>query len=256
LSEIFLYFLYIFLFIFGTLVGSFLNVCIYRIPREESIVSPPSHCPNCSTPLKPFELIPLISFLILKGKCRYCKNPISLRYPFVELITGIIFVLIFKNYGISLKGLSFLIFSCSLIVIFFIDLSFQIIPDIITYPGILVGLILSPWTVGLKNSFSGFIIGISIFFLIAFIWKGGMGGGDIKMAGMMGSFLGIKSLIFALFLSFLFGSIIGIILAIFKFKTLKVYIPFGPFLVVGSFSLIFYGEKVLEFWNWYLKIFQ
>lgn len=255
-SELFLYILYFYLFLVGVFVGSFLNVCIYRIPRGKSIVFPPSFCPSCSTPLKAFELIPIISFILLKGRCRYCNTRISFQYPFVETITGVIFVLIFKKYGFSLKAVSFLVFCCSLIVIFFIDLYFEIIPDVITYPGILTGLLFSRWSVGIKDSLLGCIVGISIFLLISILWKGGMGGGDIKLAGMMGSFLGFKNLFFALFFSFLLGSIIGIILSILKFKTLKSQIPFGPFLAAGSFILIFYQEQVLNLWRWYLKIFQ
>lgn len=247
--------IFIILFIVGTVVGSFLNVCIYRIPREESVVLPPSHCPYCNTTLKFIDLIPIISFIIQKGRCRYCGEKISLRYPLVESITGIIFILTYTSYGISLKGLIFLIFSSSLIVIFFIDLSFQIIPNVVTYPGIVLGLFFSHWTVGLKDALYGFILGVSIFLILGLLWKGGMGGGDIKLAGMMGTFLGVKSLIFALFFSFLLGSFVGIILIILKLKTLKTHIPFGPFLVVGSFLLLFYQEQILKFWKWYLGIF-
>ena len=245
----------IFIFIFGTLVGSFLNVCIYRLPREESIVFPRSRCPSCYRTLGFFDLIPIFSHLFLKGRCRYCGGKISPFYSLVEALTGIIFLLVVFNFGLSLSALALVVFSSLLIVIFFIDLKHKIIPNTLTYPGIVFGLGVSllppPLLVKFLDSLFALILGGGFFLLIAFVSRGGMGGGDIKLAGMMGAYLGCKDLILALFLSFALGALAGLFLILLKVKSRKDYLPFGPSLVVGTFLVLFWGE---ELWQWYCQM--
>ncbi|RME69069.1 MAG: prepilin peptidase, partial [Nitrospirae bacterium] len=182
---------YLVAFVLGTVVGSFLNVCIYRLPRGISIVRPGSHCPACNSPIRPYDNIPILSFLLLKGRCRQCGAKISLRYPLVEALNGILYVMVLWRWGTGLAALFFMALCSSAIVITFIDLDFQIIPDVITIPGTLIGLlagsvflpdVFSAYSpLGLKNSLIGAATGFGLFYLIAFLSRGGMGGGDIKM---------------------------------------------------------------------------
>jgi leader peptidase (prepilin peptidase)/N-methyltransferase len=249
-------FILIFVFILGAFVGSFLNVCIYRIPKEESIIIPSSHCTSCNHPLSPIDLIPILSYFIQRGKCRYCGEPFSWRYPLVEFLTAVFFLLIVAIYKITFISFILIIFTSLLIVIFFIDLDHQIIPNSLTYPGIVFGLITSfknPIAESFKFAFLGSLFGgvlfLSIAFLSSFLFsKEGMGGGDIKLACMMGAFLGFKNLIIAIFLSFTIGGIVGIFLMRLKVKGRKDYIPFGPALVSGTFLALFFGKQIL---SWY-----
>ena len=266
----------IFVFIFGTVIGSFLNVCIYRIPREESIVFPPSHCTICKTPIKFYHNIPILSYFLLRGKCGTCGDKISAKYPIVELLTGTIAFLIFYKYGFTLKTIMYLILAFSLIVVTFIDLEHMIIPNVITFPGILVGLLfnifLTNWTVSKElvkyldissfgyliseipalNSIIGIFFGGGILLLIAYIYKiyrkrDGMGMGDVKLLAMLGAFLGVKGVAFIIFVSSLVGSIIGISLILYKKGDLKYAIPFGPFLSLAALIYIFTGWINLTF---------
>lgn len=252
------YFLYLITIIFGLAIGSFLNVCIYRIPRSISIIIPSSRCPKCNTPIKVTDNIPLISFILLKGKCRFCKNPIPFRYPLVEFLNALLYVSIISVYGIHLHTLFFFLLSSSLIVITFIDIDFQIIPDRITLIGIPVGLIAGslilpdPFSrfipLGFKASIIGFLTGGILFFTIALISKGGMGGGDIKLMAMIGSFMGWKSVLLTTFIGSLTGAIVGIFLILFKGKGRKTKIPFGPFLSLGAITTLLFGKEILKFY--------
>jgi len=239
-------------FIFGSIIGSFLNVCIYRLPRDESIVFPPSHCPSCNGKIAPGDNVPLLSYLILRGKCRHCREKISPIYPLVEFLTASLFLLFTYHLGLGAELIPCLIFGSAMIVIFFIDLAHQIIPDIITLPGILLGLAFTPL---LPHTFLEGIIGIfgggALFYLIAVLSRGGMGGGDIKMVAMMGAFLGWKLLVVAIFLALLSGSSVGIFLLATRIKGRKDPIPFGPFLVLGSILAVLWGRELVE---WYLKL--
>jgi len=245
-------------FILGLIVGSFSNVCIYRIPRNESIIYPGSHCPKCSTTLRPMDNIPLLSYIILKGRCRNCGSKISIQYPIVELLTGLIYLIIYLTYGLSIQSLIYIILSSALIIITFIDLKEQIIPDVISLPGVVAGLVISffvPYISSL-SSLLGIIAGGGTILIIALIGtiifkKEAMGGGDVKLAAMVGAFLGWKYVILALFLGFFIGALAGIFLILAKIRSREDMIPFGPFIVVGSIAAILWGERILL---WYLGV--
>ncbi|MBD3305742.1 prepilin peptidase [candidate division KSB3 bacterium] len=243
---------YIVIFLFGLLFGSFLNVCIYRIPRKESIVFPGSHCPNCQRPIKPWENIPLISFLVLRGKCRGCQEPISWRYPLVELLTALILVAIVYQFSFTLSALFYSIFACALIVISFIDLDYRIIPDKISLPGIVVGILGSLWLVTpWYATFLGTVVGGGVILITGYIGslafkKEAMGGGDVKLMAMVGAFLGWKLALLTIFFASLVGAIIGIGM---KLSTGDEYIPFGPFLSLGALLAMFFGRALLA-WYW------
>ncbi len=248
----------IFIFLFGLSVGSFLNCVIYRLALPKGR----SFCPHCKHKLSWQDLIPVFSFLILRGKCRYCKKPISPQYPLVEIATAILFVLIFWILDFEL-GLTFgfwILISCFLIIIFVYDLKHFIIPDKVIYPAIIIALIFN-FQFLIFNQFSIFnslilsAIGASAFFLLIVLISRGkwMGIGDIKLAFLMGLFLGFPYILVALFFSFLIGAIIGIGLVLAKRKTLKSEVPFGPFLVTGTFIALFWGQKIIQ---WYLNLFS
>ncbi len=242
--------------IFGGLIGSFLNVCIYRLPNEESIVWPGSHCPHCQKPIKFYDNIPVFSYLLLKGKCRYCKGPSSIQYPLVEGITALSSVFLIMRFGVSLSFLFYFAFISALIVVTVIDLYYQIIPDAISLPGIGVGLLASLLIpeITFWNSLFGVLLGGGSLFLVATLYqwifkREGMGGGDVKLLAMIGAFLGWKAVILTILLSSLIGSIAGIIVMILKGKDFKYAIPFGPFLSLGAAISLFYGERLIR---WYL----
>ncbi|GAB6182092.1 A24 family peptidase [Desulfotomaculum defluvii] len=243
---------YVFVFIIGLVVGSFLNVCIYRVPLGETVVTKPSHCLNCSTPLKPWDLVPLFSYVLLKGKCRYCGVKISWQYPLVELVTGVIFLATVFNWGISWEALAMLIFFSMLVVTTVIDLYHQIIPDGVLLVGGILGMpmVYLQSLDQLKWGLIGFFAAGLLFLLIAIVSKGGMGGGDIKLAAVMGLYLGLKSVAIALFLSFLLGGLIGMLLLVTGIKGRKDPVPFGPFLAVGAVLSAFWGERMID---WYLR---
>jgi leader peptidase (prepilin peptidase) / N-methyltransferase len=239
----------IFAFIFGAAIGSFLNVCIFRIPAKESIVKPLSQCPHCHHPIRFYDNIPIVSFLVLRARCRDCGEKISWRYPTVELITALLALLLFMQFGLSLNFLVFFIFAAVLIVISFIDLDHQIIPDILSLPGIpifflaAVFIVKVPW----HEALIGLLIGGGVLFLIAFVYewitkREGMGGGDIKLLAMIGGFLGWKSLIFVLLFSSLAGAVVGITAMIIKKQDMKYAVPFGPFLSAAAIAYIFWGQ--------------
>ena len=242
--------------ILGALIGSFLNVCICRLPREESIVTPGSHCPQCKNPIRFYDNIPVLSYVLLRGKCRHCGKPISMQYPVVEGVTALSSWVLFTTYGPSLSYLFFFAFVAALIVITVIDLQHQIIPDVISIPGMGVGLLGSLILSHLSflNSLGGLVLGGGSLFLVATIYqwlfkREGMGGGDVKLLGMIGAFLGWKAVILTILLSSLIGSLIGILVMVLKGKDFKYAIPFGPFLSLGAVLTLFYGEAIIR---WYL----
>jgi leader peptidase (prepilin peptidase)/N-methyltransferase len=244
--------------IFGALVGSFLNVCIFRLPKEESIIWPGSHCPLCKKPINFYDNIPLISYLLLRGKCRYCKKPISFQYPLIEGITALSSLFLIMRFGPSLSYLIYFAFVAALIVITVIDLYHQIIPDVISLPGIGAGLLASLIIpqITFLNSLIGILLGGGSLFLVAtfYHWlfkKEGMGGGDVKLLAMIGAFLGWKAVILTIFLSSLIGSITGIMMMILKGKDFKYAIPFGPFLSLGAVVALFYQNEII---SWYLYL--
>ena len=246
----------ILIFILGLIVGSFSNVCIYRIPRNESIIFPASHCPKCSSPIKPVDNIPLISYILLKGRCRHCGSKISIQYPIVELFTGLIYLIIYLTYGLSVQTLIYIILSSALVIIAFIDLNEQIVPDVISLPGIAIGFIISFFVpyISYANSALGILIGGGIILIIGMAGsiifkKEAMGGGDVKLAAMIGAFLGWRYIIISLFLGFFLGALAGIILILSKTKSREDVVPFGPFIVLGSFITLLWGEKII---SWYI----
>lgn len=244
--------------IFGAIVGSFLNVCIFRLPKGESIVWPGSHCPHCKKPIKFYDNIPLLSYLLLGGKCRQCHRSISLQYPLVEGITALSSLLLIMKFGLSLTYLIYFAFVSALIVITVIDLYHQIIPDVISLPGIGAGLLASLIIpqITFFNSLLGVLSGGGSLFLIATVYqwlfkREGMGGGDVKLLAMVGAFLGWKAVILTILLGSFIGSITGIIVMVLKGKDFKYAIPFGPFLSLGAVAALFYGETIIQ---WYLYV--
>jgi len=241
------------IFILGLIVGSFSNVCIHRIPRNESIIYPASHCPKCRSKIKPVDNIPLLSYILLKGRCRNCKSKISIQYPIVELITGLIYLIIYLTYGLGVQTLIYIILSSALMIIAFIDLNQQIVPDVISLPGIIIGFILSFFVpyISFINSALGVVIGGGIILVIGLAGsvifkKEAMGGGDVKLAAMIGAFLGWRYIIISLFLGFFLGALVGIILILSKIKSREDTVPFGPFIVLGSFITLLWGEKIIS----------
>ncbi|MBP8718620.1 MAG: prepilin peptidase [Candidatus Atribacteria bacterium] len=247
----------IFVLLLGLIIGSFSNVCIYRIPRQESLIRPGSHCPKCNQPIKFYDNIPLVSFIILKGKCRYCKEKISWQYPLVEFLTGIIYLLLFLRYGLQLVTFVYMFFCSALIIITFIDLKENIIPDVLSLPFLLLGFLMSFFLKNLSpiNSLLGILAGGGVLLLVAILGsflfkKEAMGGGDIKLAAMVGAFLGWQLTLLSLFLSFFTGAIIGIVILI-KNKGESDPIPFGPFIALGTIIALFFGNSII---NWYLSL--
>ena len=236
-------------FIFGAIIGSFLNVCAYRLPREESIIYPHSRCPKCKTAIRWYDNIPILSFIFLRGRCRYCRERISWRYPLVELASALFSLSLYREFGLGMAYLLFLAFLSALLVASLIDLDFQIIPDEISLPGILVGWAFSFWNplIGPFDSFLGALAGAGGLYLVGEFYyfltkREGLGGGDLKLLAFIGSFLGLKSLIPVIFISSLVGAVIGIALGVIQRVQNKRFlaIPYGPFLSLGALIYLFY----------------
>jgi leader peptidase (prepilin peptidase)/N-methyltransferase len=243
--------------IFGLIIGSFLNVCIHRVPKKLSIVFPPSACPECNQKIKPIDNIPVLSYIFLLGRCRYCKTRISIRYPLIELLNAIFYVVIVYRFGLEFNGLFYMALISTLIVITFIDIEHMIIPDSISLPGIVIALLagaiflsdpLSYYEnkLGIIGAVFGLFAGGGLFLLIAILSRGGMGGGDIKLMALFGACLGWKAVLMITFIGSLLGSIYGIILMIYKGKGRKAKVPFGPFLSIGAVICILYGREILR----------
>jgi leader peptidase (prepilin peptidase)/N-methyltransferase len=248
---------YIFAFVLGTVIGSFMNVCIHRMPRDESLIAPPSHCPSCQKRIWPIDNIPIFSFLILGGKCRHCRRPISWRYPLVELLNGLGYGLLLWRFGLTGQTLVYALLFSALLVITFIDLDYKIIPNEITLPGIVIGLIAAALVLpqGFWNSFLGLLLGGGLFYLIAdlsqrILKQEGMGGGDIKLIAMIGAFLGWQSVLLTIFIGALLGSVVGLFLIMATGKGRRYPIPFGPFLSIGALATLFWGSEILL---WYFS---
>ena len=260
---------FIFSLLLGLIVGSFLNVCIYRLPRGESIVFPASHCPHCQHKLRFWDLIPLFSFFLLKGCCRYCQKQFAWRYPLVELITSILFALVLLFYPFSANIFAFvfyLLLVSLLVIIFFIDLENQVIPDELTWLGILAGLafhfilaIQQPVVRGLNpflESLFGLILGFLILWLVAQIGKliyksEVLGEGDLFLAAMLGSYFGLSGVVLSLFLAYLIAGFFAGILLLLKKVKMSDYVPFGPALVLGGIVTLFWGKQILD---WYINL--
>lgn len=235
----------------GAAVGSFLNVCISRIPEGISIVSPPSRCPHCGHPVRFYDNIPLISYLLLGGKCRDCGEGISWRYPLVELLTAVFAWLLFRRYGMTPAYPVAFLFICVLIVVTFIDLDHQIIPHILTLGGIPAFAVLAVLFLGLTavDAFLGIMIGAGSLYFVAVYYEAltgreGMGGGDVNLLAMLGAFLGWKSLLSILLVSSLLGAVVGAVLILGKGKDMRYAVPFGPFLCAAAVIYLFFGDSL------------
>jgi leader peptidase (prepilin peptidase)/N-methyltransferase len=243
----------------GLMVGSFLNVCIYRIPQGRSVVHPGSCCAVCDRPLAWFENIPVISYVVLRGRCRTCNSGISIQYPLVELMTAAVFVVEYEMLGLSALLAVRIAFGCVLIVLFAIDLEHQLLPNVVTLPALCAGLAASiAFPPGLRDALIGALVGGGILFLIAEVYfrlrhEEGMGMGDVKMLAMIGAFLGWKLAILTLILASLGGSMAGVLLLVTRRGNLKAAIPFGTFLAGGALVASLYGEPLVA---WYLNLLR
>jgi leader peptidase (prepilin peptidase) / N-methyltransferase len=241
-----------YVFSIGIILGSFFNVCIYRIPKGESVVNPPSHCGNCNTRLKPLDLIPVFSYIFLKGKCRHCGEKYSARYAVVELVTGIIFAALYIKYDFTFEFLKYCVLASFLIVIGLIDFDTTDVYFSTTIGGIISGAIFIAAGYflggGITDYIYGALLGGGVITAIILLTKG-MGWGDVEICAIGGIFLGLKLTIVMLFFSFIFGSVIGILLIVTKKKSRKDYIPFGPFIAMAAIFAVFFGERIIK---WYL----
>lgn len=249
----------VFVFILGCCLGSFFNVVIYRLPAKLSIVQPGSHCPRCSRPIAFYDNIPLISYLILMGKCRHCRAPISFRYPMVEALTGTIALLLFQQYGFSMQLLGESIFVSLLILIAFIDLDTFTIPNILSLPGIAAGLAFSFLTPRLswQDSLLGILLGGGFLYAVAVAYQffrrqEGLGGGDIKLLAMIGAFLGSAGVLFTIMLASVVGAMAGIAVMRRTRAGLTAMVPFGPFLSLGAICYLVWGQSLV---HWYVSEF-
>jgi leader peptidase (prepilin peptidase) / N-methyltransferase len=242
---------------FGALIGSFLNVCIHRLPLGASVVWPASACPHCRRELSWYENVPVLSYLALRARCRTCKGPIAIRYPLVEALTSAVFVLAWSAYGPGPLLASRLVFACALIVLFAIDLEHHLLPNVITLPGIAVGFAFSFFTEpGWLASLIGLLAGGGVLYAIAVIYfwirhEEGLGMGDPKMLAMIGAFLGWKLTLVTLMLASLTGSVVGLGMIVAGRGTLKYALPFGCFLAAGAVLAATVGSSILE---WYLRL--
>ena len=250
------------IFILGLLIGSFLNVCIYRIPRGESIAYPASHCTSCGNDIMFYDLIPVISWILLRGKCRNCKEKISIRYALVELVTAILFLLTYFQYGINIYLLKYLLLIPFLIVIAMIDYDTMEVYTATTLLAVAVGIILLGVNIYLREPIASYIYGallgagtITTIILLSKLIIGteGMGWGDAEICGLCGLFLGFKLTLLMLFFSFIIGGVIGVYLLKFKKKNGRSEMPFGPSIIMSAFLMMIWGDRIL---NWYLGTFN
>ncbi|MBL0699282.1 MAG: prepilin peptidase [Desulfosarcina sp.] len=253
------FFIEMIVFLLGLCIGSFLNVCIYRLPLSKSISKPSrSVCPDCGSIIRFYDNIPVVSYLLLKRRCRHCGFIIPFRYPLVEISSGLFAILILKQFGFSIDSFVYFVFIAVLIVVTFIDFDHRIIPDVITLPGIPVffGLsLLLPESDWIK-SILGILVGGGSLLTVAWVYalltgKEGMGGGDIKLLAMAGALVGWKGVLFTIFVSSAAGALIGIILMLRTRKGLKLAVPFGPFISLGAVVYIFFGPALI---NWYFNL--
>lgn len=250
--DTFLLFIYLFIAAFGLAVGSFLNVVIYRYSTGESVVRPGSRCTSCGTFLRPKDLLPLFSFLLLRGRCRYCKAKLSPRYPLVEGVTAVFFLVCFHFLGFSPLLIKYMGIFAILLAISGVDLEKQIIPNrfvLVLFTWLILWQLLYP-ELNALSAVLGFFIGGVLFYAIAVLSKGGMGGGDVKLMAALGFAIGMPLVFFVFLIAFLTGALVGMLLILLKKKGRKSPLPFGPFLVLAYFIAVFWGEQL---WNWYFS---
>jgi leader peptidase (prepilin peptidase) / N-methyltransferase len=268
-----------FAFLFGLAIGSFLNVCIVRIPEQKSIVLPASACPKCGAPIRPYENIPIASYLLLSGKCRNCKERISPMYPLVELLTGVLFLACYLAFGLTPEAVKWAAFSAIMIVLVFTDLRKRILPDVVNYTGLGIGLTISFFTpptdgtakwianrifafpppapaLSFVDALLGAAVGGALLWLVAEAYfrlrhREGMGLGDVKMMLMAGAFLGAKRTLLTIFTGSVLGSVLGLVFIFTRRKQSDYELPFGSFLGMAALLVVFFGTPVV---NWYLSL--
>lgn len=280
-------------FVYGTVVGSFLNVCIYRLPANQSIVNPPSHCPKCNAKLRGWDNIPLISFLLLGRKCRYCGEPISWRYFAVELLTGVLFVATYLRYGYTIDFFAYVLFMAALLIAFFVDLDHLIIPDLVPISAVVIGIgkDVAHWIAGdlhwariwipfadrsvrMLPSLVGAVACFALFYAIAYVgyyafrprdekaheeYEGAMGGGDVLLAGGIGAVLGVVPALVSFFLAVLLGTVVGVTIVLFKARAEKrgmpwrTEIPFGPYMVAGAVAVVLAYPQLEAIWEAWMR---
>jgi leader peptidase (prepilin peptidase) / N-methyltransferase len=244
--------------ILGLAIGSFLNVCIHRIPRGESLNHPPSRCPNCGQGLRWFDNVPVLGYVWLRGRCRACRAPISIRYPIVEIVTMALFLVHYAIFGWTPLLAVRLLFACAMVVLFAIDLEHHLLPNVITLPGIIAGLLFSVLLPpGIVNALVGVLAGGGVLWAIGeayyrYSGQEGMGGGDVKMLAMIGAFLGWKLVILTLVLSSVAGSVIGMALIATRRGGLKYELPYGTFLALAALAASLVGEQIVA---WYVGMY-
>jgi len=243
----------VFAFLLGACIGSFLNVCIYRLPQGESVVYQPSHCPACGGRLGIPDLAPILSYILLRGRCRHCGIRISAQYPLVEFATGLLFLAAYIIWGFSWHTASMWVFLTVLVSVSVVDVLHRIIPDQILLTGVILGLplVLLTSVNHLISGVIGFFAAGLLFLVIAVVSRGGMGGGDVKLSAVMGFFLGWQGVLVALFISFLIGGLAGIFLLAAGIKGRKDAVPFGPCLALGGLITAFFGQQII---TGYLKL--
>jgi leader peptidase (prepilin peptidase)/N-methyltransferase len=235
---------------FGAVLGSFLNVVIYRLPRRQSLITPRSRCPHCGTPIAAWDNIPVVSYLNLRGRCRHCGGRISPRYPLVEAGAAALLVAVWLRSDNLLNFAAGALFALLMLVIFFIDLEHQIVPNALSYPGLILGLLLAVPQGRFTDALFAAAGAGAFFLLIAIVSGGGMGGGDIKLAAMMGAFLGWPRIAVGLLFAFTLGAVAGLVLIALKRRSRKDPIPFGPALAVGGIIALLWGRAIVA---WYLS---
>lgn len=242
------------IFVIGLIIGSFLNVVICRLPEGDSIIFPASHCPDCGAVLQIPDLVPVLSFVLYRGRCRYCGAVISFQYPLVELLTAVMFALLYIQFGLDISFFIYALLVCLLIICSVIDLKEMIIPNRITYPGIIVGLLLSltvsPLPIG--SALMGVLIPGGVLLIIALAYQQGLGMGDVKLIAMIGSFMGWLYALLGLFIGALAGTLVGLPLILTGVLNRKTRIPFGPLISAGALIMLFWGEFIVSF---YLGLF-
>ena len=241
---------YVVAFVLGSIAASFANVCVHRLPLRQSIVYPASRCPSCQHPLRPWHNLPLASFVALGGRCAFCRERISWRYPAVESLGGLLYLVGYHQFGLSVHALAYALLVTALLIVSFIDLAHMIIPDAVTLPGIVVGVAISllPSSIGFANAVAGACLGGGIFLLITLLHPAGMGGGDVKLIAMIGAFVGWQAVLVTIILGAFCGAVSGLTLILLGLKRRRDPVPFGPFLALGGTAAMLWGEALLA---WY-----
>lgn len=241
---------YVAAFVLGNITASFANVCIHRLPVRQSVIYPASRCPSCQHPLRPWHNLPLASFIALRGRCAFCRARISWRYPLVESLGGLLYLIGYHQLGLSVHAFAFALLVTALLIASFIDLAHMIIPDAVTLPGIAVGIAIGlfPSSIGFANAVAGACLGGGIFLLVTLLYPAGMGGGDVKLIAMIGAFVGWQAVLVTIMLSAFCGALSGLTLILLGLRGRRDPVPFGPFLAVGGITAMLWGEALLA---WY-----